>query len=152
MADINHRIGIAAPISTVYHALSTIEGLAGWWTRNTTGEATPGGKIDFRFLNADGSLKGGFLMSVVSHEPGKKVQWKVVEGPQDWIGTDLIFSLSETDGQTILLFSHKNWPVSNEHMAHCSMKWATFLLSLKQLAETGKGRPSPDDLKIDNWN
>jgi hypothetical protein len=32
------------------------------------------------------------------------------------------------------------------------MKWGTFLLSLKQLIETGKGRPAPDDLKIDNWN
>jgi hypothetical protein len=32
------------------------------------------------------------------------------------------------------------------------MKWATFLLSLRELLETGKGRPSPDDLKIDNWN
>jgi len=32
------------------------------------------------------------------------------------------------------------------------MKWATFLLSLRALAETGKGKPSPGDLKIDNWN
>jgi hypothetical protein len=32
------------------------------------------------------------------------------------------------------------------------MKWATFLLSLRELVETGTGRPSPDDLKIDNWN
>jgi hypothetical protein len=29
---------------------------------------------------------------------------------------------------------------------------ATFLLSLRALTETGKGKPSPDDLKIDNWN
>jgi hypothetical protein len=32
------------------------------------------------------------------------------------------------------------------------MKWAIFLLSLKQLVETGEGRPSPNDIKIDNWN
>jgi hypothetical protein len=32
------------------------------------------------------------------------------------------------------------------------MKWATFLLSLKELVETGHGKPSPHDLKIDNWN
>jgi hypothetical protein len=32
------------------------------------------------------------------------------------------------------------------------MKWATFLLSLRKLAETGKGEPSPNDMKIDNWN
>jgi hypothetical protein len=32
------------------------------------------------------------------------------------------------------------------------MKWATFLFSLRALAETGKGRPNPEDQKIDNWN
>jgi hypothetical protein len=32
--------------------------------------------------------------------------------------------------------------------AHCSMKWATFMLSLKDLLEKGKGRPSPNDLHI----
>jgi len=25
-------------------------------------------------------------------------------------------------------------------------------LSLKALVETGKGKPAPDDIKIDNWN
>ena len=37
-------------------------------------------------------------------------------------------------------------------MAHCSTKWATFLLSLRDLVETGQGQPSPDDLKISNWH
>jgi len=32
------------------------------------------------------------------------------------------------------------------------MKWATFLLSLKDFVETGQGKPSPADVKIDNWN
>jgi len=32
------------------------------------------------------------------------------------------------------------------------MKWATFLLSLKEFVEAGKGRPAPADVKIDNWN
>jgi hypothetical protein len=33
-------------------------------------------------------------------------------------------------------------------MAHCSARWAYFLLSLKGLAETGKGTPFPEDLKF----
>ena len=33
MADIIHRVGIKAPISKVYAALSTVEGVAGWWTK-----------------------------------------------------------------------------------------------------------------------
>jgi len=28
------------------------------------------------------------------------------------------------------------------------MKWATFMLSLKNLLETGKGHPAPNDLQI----
>jgi hypothetical protein len=37
-------------------------------------------------------------------------------------------------------------------MAHCSMKWAVFLMSLRDLVETGTGKPAPQDVKIDNWN
>ena len=36
-------------------------------------------------------------------------------------------------------------------MHHCSTKWATFLMSLKSLVETGKGAPYPNDVLIDNW-
>lgn len=44
--DIVHRIGIKAPVAKVYGALSTIEGIAGWWTKDTTGDSKPGGTID----------------------------------------------------------------------------------------------------------
>jgi len=37
-------------------------------------------------------------------------------------------------------------------MYHCSTKWATFLMSLKQLVETGTGAPHPDDVRISNWH
>jgi hypothetical protein len=39
-----------------------------------------------------------------------------------------------------------------EFTAHCSTKWATFLLSLRDLVETGKGRPAPNDILIGNWH
>ena len=58
----------------------------------------------------------------------------------------------EEGGMTILRFGHRGWRERVEFMAHCSMKWAVFLLSLRDLLETGVGKPSPDDLKIDNWN
>jgi hypothetical protein len=38
-------------------------------------------------------------------------------------------------------------------MHHCSTKWATFLMSMKALVETGKGAPFPDDIRISvNWD
>jgi hypothetical protein len=36
-------------------------------------------------------------------------------------------------------------------MHHCSTKWGVFLLSLKSLLETGKGRAAPNEIKLDAW-
>ncbi|MFG1882591.1 hypothetical protein [Micromonospora sp. NPDC049102] len=49
---------------------------------------------------------------------------------------------------TVVLFSHAGWREPVEFMHHCGTKWATFLLSLKELVETGRGRPAPDDVRI----
>ena len=49
MADILHRIGTTTAPDRLYDAHTTIDGLAGWWTTDTTGDATPGGTITFRF-------------------------------------------------------------------------------------------------------
>ena len=152
MVDIIHRIGIKAPISKVYAALSTVEGVAGWWTRETTGESKPGGTIKVLFRSRAGAEIGKMDFDVLKLNPDKEVHWRVKSGPEEWIGTDAIFKLSQDGDYTIVLFAHKNWREAVEFTAHCSMKWATFMLSLKDLVETGKGKPSPNDIKIDNWN
>jgi uncharacterized protein YndB with AHSA1/START domain len=155
MADIIHRIGIHASPSQVYPALSTIAGLAGWWTEETQGDAKVGGRIDFVFRTPKGELKGKMTMEVQALKSQKAVGWRCVDGPPEWIGTLITFELKEEDGQTIVSFAHRHWPEGAEvesFMSHCSMKWAVFLLSLRDWAETGKGKPSPHDLKIDNWN
>lgn len=151
MADIVQRIGIHAAPSKVYQALTTLEGLAGWWTEEVAGDTEPGGKIVFTFRTGDGELKGEMGMQVASLEPDTKVEWQCVEGPDDWLNTKISFALSEQDGQTIVLFAHRGWGELSEHVAHCTTKWATFLLSLRELVETGTGKPAPRDVKVDNW-
>jgi uncharacterized protein YndB with AHSA1/START domain len=65
MHHIIHRIGIKAPASQVYQALSTLEGLAGWWTEEVCGSPTVGGgNIEFRFRAPSGDLIGKMLMEV----------------------------------------------------------------------------------------
>lgn len=152
MVDINHRVGIKAPVSKVYEALATVEGIGNWWTNETTGVYKIGGNIDVRFLSLDGKEIGSMSFEVVELEPNKKVHWRFKSGPKEWIGTDVVFNLSQEEDYTIVLFSHKNWKELIEFTFHCSMKWAIFMLSLKELIETGNGKPSPNDIKIDNWN
>ncbi|TDW86390.1 MULTISPECIES: SRPBCC domain-containing protein [Kribbella] len=146
MSDILHRVGILASPTDVYAALTTIDGLAGWWTEDTTGD--PDGVIHFRFAAAGGE---GFDMKVLETKPGELVRWEVVDGPPEWIGTHIRFDLSQTDEWAIVLFKHEGWKEPVEFMHHCSTKWASFLLSLKKYVETGKGDPSPNDVVISNW-
>ena len=152
MADIIHRIGIRAPAAKVYEAVATTQGVAGWWTRDTTGTAQVGGTVSVRFRRADGTQIGGMDYEVTRLEPHREVQWRFLDGPPEWLGTEVTFDLAQDGDTTILNFGHRNWQEPVEFMAHCSTKWAVFLLSLRELVETGTGKPAPEDLKIDNWN
>ena len=91
-------------------------------------------------------------MRVLELDPAKRVVWEVVDGPGEWIGTNVSWNLSQDGDHTIILFTHRGWEDPVEFMHHCSTKWAVFLLSLKSFLETGTGTPAPDNVKIDNWN
>ncbi len=75
------------------------------------------------------------------------------EGPDEWIGTHVSWDLKQEDDQSTVLFKHLRlgWKEPVEFMHHCSTKWGVFLLSLKALLETGKGRPWPNEIKLDSW-
>jgi hypothetical protein len=146
MVDILHKVGVkSSSPGDAYQALTTIKGLSGWWTTDTRGESKLGDVIQFRFG------AGGFDMEVLGLVPGKRVEWLVVDGPQEWIGTKVIFDLRQEGDWTLVFFKHQGWKEPVEFMHHCSTKWAVFLLSLKSMLETGKGRPAPNEIKIDSW-
>jgi uncharacterized protein YndB with AHSA1/START domain len=151
MADILHRVGIKSSSDEVYKALATREGLAGWWTTDTQGQSKVGGMIQFRF-SADGKEIGGFDMKVLELHPAKRVLWQVTDGPAEWVGTKISFELRQEGEYSIVLFKHQGWKESVEFMHHCSTKWAIFLMSLKSLVETGKGAPSPNDVRVGDWH
>jgi len=151
MVDILHRVGMKASMDEVYKALATREGAAAWWTTNTNGDSHVGGVLKFLFT-ADGREIGGFDIKVLERHPGKRVLWEVLEGPAEWIGTKISFDLRQEDDFVIVLFKHQGWKEPVEFMYNCSTKWAMFLMSLKSLVETGKGAPSPNDVRISNWH
>ncbi len=72
MVDIIHRIGIKAPLSKVYDAVATAKGVAGWWTRDTTGSARVGGKVNVRFRHKDGREVGQMDFEMIKLEPTGK--------------------------------------------------------------------------------
>ncbi len=136
MPDILHKVGIkSSTTNDAYRALTTLEGLSGWWTASTKGESKVGGTIEFRFGDT-----GGFDMKVLELEPAKRVVWQVLAGPEEWIGTKIRFDLKQEGDFTIVLFRHEGWREPSESMHHCSTKWGTFMMSLKSLGRNREGR------------
>ncbi|MCW2541389.1 MAG: polyketide cyclase [Frankiales bacterium] len=145
MVDILHRVGITTTPEKVYQALTTVDGLAAWWTTDTSGDGDA--TIRFRFGDV-----GGFDMKVLDLQPNTRVVWEVVDGPAEWLATTVTFDLTQDGEWTIVSFAHAGWREPVEFMNHCSTKWAIFLMSLKSLIETGTGAPHPRDVQISNWH
>lgn len=152
MVDITHRIGIMAPAAKVYQALATIDGLARWWTEEVSGASKQNGRIAFVFRKPNGELRGQIDVDVRALVPQREVRWRCSGGIDEWIDTDISFELTEEDNQTTLMFGHRNWREETSFTSHCSTKWATFLLSLRDYVETGTGKPAPHDQRVDNWD
>jgi hypothetical protein len=144
MVDILHRIGVEGSTpEKVYDAVTTLDGLSGWWMEKTSGNADLGGVIEFRI---------GLDVRVAELDPGRLVRWQVVAGPAEWVGTSIRWDLRQDGDWTIVLFKHEGWREPVEFMHHCSTKWATYLISLKQLVETGVGAPHPRGARISDWD
>ncbi|MBL4647836.1 MAG: SRPBCC domain-containing protein [Gammaproteobacteria bacterium] len=142
MAAIYHQIGIQADNQEVYRALTTIEGLSGWWTK-TSGNPERGGVVNFHF--------GDMLcvMKILEQAPDKKVVWQNTAGSDQWLNTKLTFELEVAGNATLVNFTHADWQAVTPFMRHCSTKWAVFLLSLECFLESGTGKPYPDDIAVD---
>ena len=146
MVDILHKVGIkSASPDAAYRALTTVDGLAGWWTSDTRGDGKVGGVLQFRFGT------GGFDMRVLELGSGKRVRWQVIDGPAEWLGTTIGFEIRQDGDWTLVFFKHQGWQEPVDFMHHCSTRWVVFLLSLKALLETGAGAPWPNEIKLDSW-
>ena len=133
MPAIKHLFHINAPRQKVYDELTTIDGLAKWWTTQTSGESKPGGVIQFRFGEFGNDMK------VTGMKQNESVSWECIAGPADWIGTTISFRLDDNEGKTRVRFEHGNWKEADDFYASCSFSWARYMESLRQLCQNGKG-------------
>ncbi|MBN7821035.1 SRPBCC family protein [Bowmanella yangjiangensis] len=143
MPNICLTFSTSHPAEKIHQALTRLEGLKAWWTHDVHGHSGEGQILTFTFSN-----NGSFDMQVIRNN-GNQVCWKCIRGPEDWLGTHIEFNIQETPAHNQLMFRHTGWAEENPFFHHCSTKWATFLLSLRDYVETGQGRPFPNDVKIE---
>lgn len=136
---IYHRLRIDVPVETVFNAITTQEGLAGWWTPDTIARPEEGTVLKFNFGK---DYYKEIRVETLHHYD--KVSWLVLQAHQEWIGTAIRFELEAHVKGSVLSFHHDNWKAYTHEFAGCSYAWALFLRSLKLYCETGKGLPFPD--------
>jgi uncharacterized protein YndB with AHSA1/START domain len=135
MAEIRHNVAIKATPEIIYKALTTQEGLAGWWTNNTIA------KPELEFINIFVFGKFRNEMKVTKLIQNKKLEWECINSIEEWIGTQISFELEERNNHTLLRFTQRGWKEMTDTFAGCNYDWAVSIESLKALCEKGSGAP-----------
>ena len=136
MHSIKHQLQIKASPEKVYRALTSTEGLRGWWTLEAKADEQVGGVAEFIFGEQYHNK-----MKIIKLVSNKLVEWECIEGDKEWIETNFVFDLEEKDGDTTLRFIHSNWKEETDFFASCNYHWGYYLRSLKLYCETGSGTP-----------
>jgi hypothetical protein len=70
---------------------------------------------------------GGPEIIVKELEPNKVVKCNCVDGIEDWVGTELSFTLDNNEGKTRVRFAHANWKNDRDFFAACSFTWGRYM-------------------------
>jgi uncharacterized protein YndB with AHSA1/START domain len=137
MATLSHQIRVSAPPDRVYEAISTNDGLTGWFTADIDGTVGSGGEALLKFTGHE-----PFRWRFTGLSPGSRLRWECTQGPGAAVGTTATFSLSRTaDGRTQVGLDHDGFTESDPALATCNTLWGILLGHLKTYAETAV--PSP---------
>jgi hypothetical protein len=101
-----------------------------WWSGDITGPTDQvGGEFTYRHEDVHRSVQ-----RVTGLEPGRRVDWHVVEGfldfvqdQQEWTGTDIAFEISPVAEGTALRFTHAGLGPRLECFDACSGAWQYYV-------------------------
>jgi uncharacterized protein YndB with AHSA1/START domain len=128
-----------APPEAVFRALTTLEGLAGWWMPDVAGSPAAGGELTFRFDSEHVTMR-------VEHvEAPSLVVWRCVESTKfpEWIGNTLWFDLQPrgTGDATVIAFRQVGLLPPCDCYDICSAGWEQYVRGLASFAAGDGGQP-----------
>lgn len=136
MEKIEHIQYIKTPVSKVYEALTTRQGLAETWTNKLVVKPETGFVNEFDFADNYATK-----IKVAELTANARIVWECIDSDPEWIGTIISFDLAEKEGVTSVVLRHLNWRELTEFYRWCNYNWAMFLYSLKTYCEEGEGIP-----------
>ena len=139
MKQIHHVVDIDSQPGLVWEALTTDEGLAGWWTSTLSSDG-PGVGSRTRF-----TFGGDFnpVMEVTGAEEGYQLEWLCVDGHKKWQDNTFTFQLVDAGGGRCRLRFSQHYAVelNDDDYGSYNFNWGCYLESLRLLCTTGKGKP-----------
>jgi uncharacterized protein YndB with AHSA1/START domain len=132
MINMPHQIMINATPEKVYDAITTTEGIKGWWSTDAKVEPQVGSIAEVAFYNR----QAVFQLHIDRLEPGKLVEWTAQHDMPAWKGTKIRFDLSVNEnGATIVNFNHSGFTSMEGPYAMINTTWGSLMYILKQYVE-----------------
>ncbi len=131
------HVTVDAPPERVLAALTTAEGIAGWWTPDVTGSVRAGGEFTVGFGGRRSALH-------VDHVDPGLVVWTCTASEifDEWVGTSVWFALRpRAGGGTTVAFRHAGLVAALPCFAQCRSGWEHHLGSLAALVDGDPARP-----------
>jgi uncharacterized protein YndB with AHSA1/START domain len=138
IAVAEHEVWIAAERDDVFAALTTIEGLDGWWGPALEASTDVGGHVVF-----DHGLGSSMRMEVVVFDPPARVTWRLVsthdgaDNPaSEWTGQTFDWRIEPRADRTLLgrampvtvvHLINAGWPAESRWRGFCTTAWGATL-------------------------
>jgi uncharacterized protein YndB with AHSA1/START domain len=136
---ISKAVDIHVSPDVLYRAVSTADGLRGWWAKNLTIEDGPEGILLMRWPSGH--------LARVRFQKGKapsRAEWDVLEHRpfSEWNGTKLVFAIEKMDPRNSRLqFQHLGLTPECDCYDVCNGGWEYLMTSVKDYSERGRGAP-----------
>jgi uncharacterized protein YndB with AHSA1/START domain len=140
--DYEKTIRVNADPGALFEALTSLSGLAAWWT-DVTGSGAAGGDLTFWFDPPEPCV-----IHVDQATRPTSVHWTVTacDFLPDWVGTRPTFTITPVDGDASeLRFRHQGLTPDLDCIEMCTRGWDHFLVSFRDYVEVGRGSPRGSD-------
>jgi uncharacterized protein YndB with AHSA1/START domain len=129
------RFDVDAAPQGVLQALTTTEGIRGFWTSRA--DVPP---------EVGGTLKLGFPVAPLPFDlrleqsDDRTVAWRTESFPPHWVGTTIRWDVEPRDEGSTVNFRHDGFS-EDGHAGHAAFTWGQIMVQLKKYAESGHPAP-----------
>jgi uncharacterized protein YndB with AHSA1/START domain len=139
LADMHHLVQIdRVDAAATYEALTTTDGITGWWTSRATGSgAAIGDRLSMSFPDAPITWD----MTVAAADRPARVEWNCTGGPPGWAGIRVVWAVEPIDTGVVVRLDHNGFDTVDDMFRIVTVGWAQMLFSLRDYLSSGVRKP-----------